>query len=227
MSKGSEPLDAAALHQALDRLAHDLRGPLAWLKSNAAYLKSVVTPLGDEDADGALADIQLAEHELAFLLDNLNCVAAAIHDEPLSTGSCNLAAVVDSQLHHVEQQLVDRSIRIEKNGLDRFVAIGFDHMALVMRNLLTASARFAPSDSVVKLNAETTATGISVTIADDGPAVPSELLTLRGASGEGLVRYSRGLGLYCASAVLARHGSALVSTAASTCHLTFELRSAE
>ncbi len=105
------------------------------------------------------------------------------------------------------QQLITQQATIPAIRADR------EKLARVLDNLVINAIKFSPEGAMIKIMAEETLTGITISVHDDGVGIPSEIagklfepfensIKRKGTSGE----QSYGLGLYICRQIMEAHG---------------------
>jgi signal transduction histidine kinase len=197
--------DAAARERAfLDDASHELRTPIAIVRGELELARSRVS---DDDEQRETLDSVLDEVERLERLAHNLLVLARSRSGNLTAGTTpvDLETVIDRAARAVGRRADTRHVRV------RFVGNGVvngDESSLqrAMLNLLDNAVRYAASE--VRVCVAEDRTFVDVTVADDGPGFPDELLphvfdrfTRDPGSGGGM-----GLGLAITSAIAAAHG---------------------
>jgi two-component system, OmpR family, sensor histidine kinase MprB len=179
LARLSKALDAmmTSLRNAQDRLqqlvadgGHELRTPLASLRSNVALLRRsrrLGRPLPAEDEDQLLGDLEEQTIELADLVDDLVQLTAAdgapSPTEEVRFDECVARAVRRAELrgrdHRFEVDLEPWSVLGDATRLERAVV-----------NLLDNAVKFSPAGTAVRV----TLTEGTLSVSDQGPGIAAE-----------------------------------------------------
>jgi two-component system, OmpR family, sensor kinase len=196
--------DAAARERAfLDDASHELRTPIAIVRGELELARSRVS----DDEQRATYDSLLDEVERLERLAHNLLVLARSRSGNLTAGTTpvDLETVIDRAARAVGRRAENRhvSVRCLGNGV-----VNGDESSLqrAMLNLLDNAVRYAASE--VQVSVAEDRTFVDVTVADDGPGFPDDLLphvfdrfTRDPGTGGGM-----GLGLAITSAIAAAHG---------------------
>ena len=197
--------DATARERAfLDDASHELRTPIAIVRGELELARARVAddPETRETLDSVLDEVERLERLAHNLL-----VLARSRSGSLTAGNepVDLETVVDRAARAIARRADHRHVRVRclGNGV-----VNGDESALqrAMLNLLDNAVRYAASEVTVTVAEDRTF--VDVTVADDGPGFPAELLphafdrfTRDPGSGGGM-----GLGLAITSTIAASHG---------------------
>ncbi|MBN9466990.1 HAMP domain-containing sensor histidine kinase [Brevundimonas sp.] len=215
-----ERIDAlvGGLRDVSNRAAHDLRTPIARLRTNLESVRSASSlPLARAAAEAAITETQTILATFDALLDVAEIEAGA---------TLNLSPV---DLAEVAQQAatlyapVAEEVGIElKLDLQTARVVGEDVLLVrVVANLLDNALKYCPKGASIRIETRQNADATLLTISDDGPGIAASLrrqiLQSRvrgpGAQGPGL-----GLGLALVAAVARRHDAELKLTASPSGH---------
>src|SRR5881409_957617 len=153
----------AALGQLAAAVAHEVRSPLAVIRSAAQGLAESV-PRDDEEARRAYSFITAEIDRLGNVVNSLLAFARPLRVEarPVSV-----------------HQLFDRALLLAREELDgkalREVRADGDLICQVLLGLLANAAAAAPSGGEVALAAAAADGAVEIAVADSGPGVPAEL----------------------------------------------------
>ena len=192
-------------------VSHDLRTPLASIKTAVSSLRQVGARLSPDDRAELLELIELQSDRLARLVSNL------LDMTRLEAGALELrATVVDFR------DLVDEALallggivapgRVTVDAPGDLPPLHLDHvlMSQVLANVLENAERLSPRGSVIRVTARTApgnAARVEIAVADDGPGIAGEdrervfdMFSQNGGGGRA------GLGLAIAKAFVEAHG---------------------
>jgi two-component system sensor histidine kinase BaeS len=152
-------------------IAHELRTPVAILKGEIEALAD-----GVRQPDGQkLSSLAEEVDQLAVLIEDLQTLALSdagalnLHREPLE-----INALVQQVAEAFTERLAARGIVLETN-LPGTVTLSADPQRLrqLIHNLLENCARYVMAGGWVKVALARTASGVSLSVEDSGPGVPS------------------------------------------------------
>lgn len=212
-----DELEAAELRQRqfVADAAHELRTPIAGIRAAADVLR---TGTGDDARRQRLQGLMIAEADRAAeLVDDLLEAARLDEGAPLRVDNVDLMAVARRELDSV----ADRGVRTELTGDSMVVRADGPRLAAAIRNLVSnaSHALAGTPDPLIEIDIGTSATGVVLTVTDNGPGVPAadrERIfdrLVRLDDGRARTYGGSGLGLAIARATARRHGGELVCTA--------------
>jgi two-component system, OmpR family, sensor kinase len=188
----------------LDDASHELRTPIAIVRGELELARSRVA--GDEEQRATLDSVLDEVERLERLAHNL-LVLARSRSGNLTAGNTpvDLETLVDRAARAIARRADNRHVHVRclGNGV-----VNGDESSLqrAMLNLLDNAVRYAATE--VRVTVAEDRTFVDVTVADDGPGFPEELLPrvfdrfTRDSGGGG----GMGLGLSITSAIAAAHG---------------------
>ncbi len=196
----------------LGAASHDLRTPLASIKTSVSSLRQDDTRLGPADRAELLELIELQSDRLARLVTNLldmtRIEAGALEPRPTTVAFDEL---VDEALAALGGIVSPGRIRVA--APQDLPLLHLDHvlMSQVLANLLENAERLSPDDSIICVAARTApgsgATRVEIAVSDDGPGIAREerervfeMFSQNGGGGRA------GLGLAIAKAFVEAHG---------------------
>ena len=192
--------------------SHDLRTPLASIKTAVSSLRQVDAHLRPEDRAELLELIELQADRLARLVTNLldmtRIEAGALELRPTAVAFDELVAEALAALGG----LIPPG-RVRVDAPDDLPLLHLDHVLMnqVLANVLENAERLSPDDSVIRVAARTApgsgATRVEIAVSDDGPGIAPEerervfeMFSQNGGGGRA------GLGLAIAKAFVEAHG---------------------
>jgi len=192
--------------------SHDLRTPLASIKTAVSSLRQDDARLAPDDRAELLELIELQSDRLARLLTNLldmtRIESGALELRPTAVAFDELVAEAMASLGGIVAP--GRITVDEPQGLP---LLHLDHvlMSQVLANVLENAERLSPDDSVVRVAARTapgsTGTRVEISVTDDGPGIARQdrervfdMFSQNGGGGRA------GLGLAIAKAFVEAHG---------------------
>ena len=191
----------------LRSVSHDLRTPLATIR---AVTSDIRAGAGYDDATrDELLELVADEAErldrlVANLLSLSRIEAGALHPDRQVVA---LDELVGDSVRRLTRLFRDVTVAVELPASLPFVDADYSQLDQVITNLLENAARHAPPGSVVRITAVAGDDEVAVTVTDDGPGVPAELLPeifepFRRGPGGG----SSGVGLAICRALVEAHG---------------------
>ena len=192
--------------------SHDLRTPLASIKTAVSSLRQADTHLRPEDRSELLELIELQSDRLSRLVTNLldmtRIEAGALELRPVAVGFDEL---VDEALASLGGNMAPGRITVDAPADLPLLRLDHVLMGQVLANVLENAERISPADSVIRVAARTVpgsaARTVEVSVSDDGPGIPRderervfEMFSQNGGGGRA------GLGLAIAKAFVEAHG---------------------
>jgi two-component system sensor histidine kinase KdpD len=160
-------------------VSHDLRTPLASVKTAVSSLRQDNAGLSDMDRADLLELIELQSDRLARLVTNLldmtRIESGALAVRPTLIP---LDELVDESLAAIDG-LVPRS-RVRVDPSSDLPLLDIDHVLIgqVLANLLENAARLSPAGSLIRIGAtlvsEPPASFVEISVADEGPGIAAE-----------------------------------------------------
>lgn len=199
-------------NEILGIVAHDLRNPLAAIKTIAILMEQ------DENIDADnLDNIQMIKTSCDKAVYIINDLLETAHNE--TAGEFTMELV---ELNQFLLLIVDEWVK-NKNGLERLLYYGTNHpvytninrekIQRVMDNLISNAIKFSNDNEPIEISLRTSATEVFIEIKDFGIGIPSQLLpyvfdrfsraSRRGVRGEDSV----GLGLSIVRQIVKKHGA--------------------
>lgn len=160
MSGESNDAEVGAL---LELLVHDLKSPLAGLRANLGYVRSIAG--ASPEVDGALEDCEVAVEAVLHGLEHLRWIGRALAERPAIPPS--LGDVCQAIRRGVEASGVPATVELPEGPIERRCA-GAPLEALL--RLLVASAGRHGADVRVRLVGDHT-----IEVLDSGRPIPDEL----------------------------------------------------
>jgi K+-sensing histidine kinase KdpD len=191
--------------------SHDLRTPLASIKTAVSSLRDAEARLGPDDRGELLELIELQTDRLARLVSNL------LDMTRIESGALQLrpAAIAFDELVDEACGLLGGLLPPERISVDEsedLPLLLIDHplVSQVLANVLENAGRLAPPESVIRLSARPAAGSlgmVEISVTDEGPGIPRadqervfEMFSQNGGGGRA------GLGLAIAKAFVEAHG---------------------
>jgi signal transduction histidine kinase len=183
-----------------DSLAHDLRSPLARLRTKTEQAVLIADPAGREAAlGGLLVETDLVMRMLTTVIE-ISRAEAASRDRFTLVPPAAVIAVV-AELYEPVVEEAGLAFRVETDTALPPMPVHRELLSQAIANLI---------DNAVRLTLARTETGVSITVADRGPGIPA------GDRAQALKRFGRldsarstpgaGLGMALIEAVARLHG---------------------
>jgi two-component system sensor histidine kinase KdpD len=194
--------------------SHDLRTPLASIKTAVSSLRQPAAHLTGDDRSELLELIEVQSDRLARLVTNLldmtriEAGALEVRATPIEFGE-----LIDEALGSLGGEVAPERVKVHA-AVDLPLLL-IDHVLIsqVMANVLENAGRLSPDDSVITVSAELAPGSpprVEIAVADDGPGIGREnrervfeMFTQNGGGGRA------GLGLAIARAFVEAHGGVI------------------
>jgi two-component system sensor histidine kinase BaeS len=190
-------------------VSHELRTPLAVIQGNLEALVDGVYP-----ADAAHLSLILEETEvMARLVEDLRTVVLAeagvlpLHREPT-----DLAVLADEVATSFRATAEAAGVKLTTKVADDLPLIDVDPIRIreVTSNLVANALRYAPQQSAIQLTVGEVGSTIELTVHDDGPGIPPELLAhVFDRFAKSSESRGSGLGLAIAKGIVTAHGGTI------------------
>jgi two-component system sensor histidine kinase HydH len=162
----------AALGQLAATIAHEVRNPLAVIRSAAQGLGEVL-PRDDEEAHRASSFITA---EIDRLNDVITSLLAFARPLQLQSRPVALQELLDRAVMLAREELSAKQIRLRRTVPENTVVkVDGDLMSQVLVCLLANAAEAVPAGGEVVLDAAATDANVEIDVVDSGPGVPSDL----------------------------------------------------
>lgn len=175
--------------------SHELRNPLASIRGYADFYSGAFTEhandalpaqtasthaeeagRGDKEARGALRRIGAEAERMSVLVDDLLTLARLDADHSLQSEEVELSRVMVETFADARVAHKDHSFRIFVPD-EPIVVCGDEHaIRQMLLNLVGNAAMHTPPGTEVRLELEHHEDGVVVTVSDNGPGIPAELL---------------------------------------------------
>lgn len=162
----------------LATLAHELRNPLAPIRTGIEVLKQVMDR--PEKAGAVIGIIERQTAQMVRLIDDLIDVSRITRGKiELRSSSMDLMEALTGAIEAV-QPLIDKQGHTLTNALPAgpiFLHGDVSRLSQVFSNLLSNAARYTPHGGNIRLLLETTKDSVMVAVADDGEGIEPEMQT--------------------------------------------------
>ena len=161
----------------LNSISHEIRTPIAAINSAASNLNAARNPRLTEVPWAMVDEIQEAARRLNRLVGNL------LNMTRLETGHvkpkldwCDVADLIQVTTKAIEKDLAQHKVTIELAGDLPLARMDFVLMQQALTNLLLNAAVHTPPGTRVQVRASAQNKTLILTVADDGPGLPSDVL---------------------------------------------------
>ena len=173
-------------------LAHNIRNPLASIRATAQVAdSSELDPDLRDSLRGIISTVDRLERWTGALL-------AYLHPLRPRPNSIHLSQVIGGALTPLQQKIREKSIHIELpdwREIDDSIRTDEHLLEQAIYNLLLNSIEASPSQAIISIQITTTATELTLTIADRGPGMPFEPDPTALSPGPTTKRFGTGLGI--------------------------------
>jgi two-component system sensor histidine kinase KdpD len=189
----------------LNSISHELRTPIATIKGASSSLIDPATGVNESARKELAKDIQSAADRLNRLVENLLDMSRLESGRlQLKREWCDLGDLIGVAVQRVDYCTASHPIDILIEPNLPLVQVDFVLIEQVIVNLLDNACNYTPTGTAITIEARMTNQHVEVSISDNGPGIPQELLdrifdkfyrlpgTATGGTGLGL-SISRGL----------------------------------
>jgi signal transduction histidine kinase len=200
----------------LAALGHELRNPLAPIRTSAAYLNRVFPDNAPVRQVTGIVERQVAH--LTRLVDDLLDVARITRGKiVLQRAPTTLAALVEQALEITAALAVNARHTIEVSQPDHEVPLNVDHARMVqsIANVMANAIKFTPPGGRIALAAAVTDGSVEIRVRDSGIGMEADALTRifdlfeQSEAGAGQIKGGLGIGLSLARQFIEMHGGAI------------------
>jgi len=195
-------------------IAHDFRSPLGAMLANLHFLASVSRNSGE--AAEAIEDSVALCTMLERYVTNFELLGRQASLDRVSVRRMGEVAKAVIQRLAVQAHSAGLTMDIQVCDPDPSVEVEAATLAVALENLVSNALEHAPRGSTVRVDVELSGDEVTLTVADDAPAIPEakrELATSRSIDGalkrDGRLRYGRGACLLAARVAAERSGARL------------------
>lgn len=189
----------------LNSISHELRTPIATIKGAASSLIDAATGTNEQARAELTKDIQSAADRLNRLVENLLDMSRLESGRlRLKRDWCDMSDIIGVAVKRVDYCAGSHPIQIEIEPNLPLIQVDFVLIEQVIVNLLDNACNYTPPGTTIHIRARSSPQLVEVTITDQGPGIPPELIervfdkfyrlpgTATGGTGLGL-SISRGL----------------------------------
>ena len=158
----------------LNSISHELRTPLAAITSATnALVEAKSGPL----QHAMVSEIQEASTRLNRLVGNLLDVTR-LESGHVQTKLewCDVGDLIQTTVRGLERELVGRDLTLEVQPKLPLARLDFTLMQQALSNLLLNAVMHTPPDAAISVRARTAGKDLVITVADNGPGLPPDLL---------------------------------------------------
>ena len=197
------------LRQFVADASHELRTPLAAIRGYAELTRrAALAP----DAEYSLQRISSQADRMTTLVEDLLLLARLDAGRPLDRAPVDLTRLVLDAVDDAHAAGPAHRWRLDLPDEPVVVPGDASRLTQVLTNLLANARTHTPAGTTVSVGLRREADGVALTVADDGPGIPPELVPhvferfARGSVSRSRETGSTGLGLSIVDAVVAAHG---------------------
>ena len=157
----------------LRQVSHELKTPLTALREGSELLSEEVLGKLTSEQQEVAGILRANSIELQRLIEDLLSYGAAeFHRREMRYANVEMHRVVARVLDDQSLALHARALRIVPHIDDVVVEADFEKMRIMLDNLVSNAAKFAPEGSVVIIESRVVADQLVVEVADEGPGIP-------------------------------------------------------
>jgi signal transduction histidine kinase len=205
-----------SLEQVGSKVAHELKNPLAAIKSLLQLEAKPFTDAASSDPLSAV-DFQRSRRRLEVMASEVVRMEAILRDylsfsrplEDLRVGSVDLAAVADTVVLLLEGRTAAADVRLTRSGEPIVMAGDARRLEEALLNIATNAVEATPAGGSVTIRTEQRACEAVIVVADTGRGMTPLILEKVGTPFFTTRKDGTGLGVVLARAVLAQHGGRL------------------
>lgn len=199
------------LRRFLADASHELRTPVAVIRSHAEYAQRTGTDLPN-DLHTALRRIDAESQRMGHLVDDLLLLARLDSGRPLERGTVDLTWLAVDAVSDARAAGPDHTWRLDLPE-DPLTVTGDEHaLHQVLANLLANARVHTPAGTTVTTAVHRSGDTVRLTVSDDGPGIPPDVLPgiferfVRADPNRSAGTGSSGLGLAIVDAIVRGHG---------------------
>jgi two-component system OmpR family sensor kinase len=197
------------LRQFIADASHELRTPLAAIRGYAELSRrSTLAP----ETEYSILRISSQAERMTTLVEDLLLLARLDSGRPLERGPVDLTRMVLDGVNDAHATGADHRWQLDLPDEPVIVIGDGSRLTQVLTNLLANARTHTPAGTTVTVGLAPARDGIALTVVDDGPGIPPDLLPhvferfARGSASRSRENGSTGLGLAIVDAVVAAHG---------------------
>ena len=157
----------------LRQVSHELKTPLTALREGSELLSEEVLGKLTSEQQEVAGILRANSIELQRLIEDLLSYGAAeFHRREMRYANVEMHRVVARVLDDQNLALRARALRIAPHIDDVVLEADFEKMRIMLDNLVSNAAKFAPEGGVVIIESRVVADQLVVEVADEGPGIP-------------------------------------------------------
>ena len=157
----------------LRQVSHELKTPLTALREGSELLSEEVLGKLTSEQQEVAGILRANSIELQRLIEDLLSYGAAeFHRREMRYANVEMHRVVARVLDDQSLALRARALRIAPHIDDVVLEADFEKMRIMLDNLVSNAAKFAPEGGVVIIESRVVADQLVVEVADEGPGIP-------------------------------------------------------
>jgi two-component system OmpR family sensor kinase len=190
--------------------SHELRTPVAVVRSHSEYAQRVGADLPPA-VQQSLSRITSESERMGHLVEDLLLLARLDSGRPLAAEPVDLTRVVLDAVSDARVAAPDHRWQLDLPAEPVVVVGDRDALHQVVANLLANARIHTPPSTTVRTTLAESATAVELSVSDDGPGVPAELLPTvferfaHGVDPRSESTRSSGLGLAIVAAIVHAH----------------------
>jgi len=208
--------------------SHELRTPLTSIRGYAELFRRGADSR-PQDLAKSMQRIEAEAARMGVLVDDLLLLARLDQGRPLEREPLDLARIVEDAVDSARAVEPDRPIDLDVQGPASLLGDA-GRMRQTVDNLLDNARVHTPASSPVRVTVGPDGEAVLLTVADEGPGLPSEVVTraferfYRGDPSRSRSMGGAGLGLSIVAAIVEAHGGTVTVRSEEGAGATFEVR---
>lgn len=157
--------------QFTDNAAHELRTPLAAIKTQAQVLQrtQTLTAEGAQQLDNLLQAVDRASQMTATLL-----AFARLQNETTPHAPCQLDDIIRAELHGLATLAQQHNVTLSYSSTGSARVIGQrEGLSVLVRNLIENAIKFSPGAATITIRSEQNNDQLRLSVCDHGPGIPA------------------------------------------------------
>ncbi|GBE93813.1 sensor histidine kinase [Nostoc cycadae] len=198
--------------------SHELRSPLMAIKSNAGVALKYPEGMRETDAEKFQA-ISSATNQMTRLTEDLLFLARHDNIPNRSKETVNLSSILNNLVQLYQPQAIAKQINLKSQLTEKLYLLGdTNQITRLFTNLIQNAINYTPSEGIVEITANRSASDIVVNVQDTGVGIaPKDLGNIferfwRADKSRSYNSGGSGLGLAIAQAIAQNHGGLITVT---------------
>jgi signal transduction histidine kinase len=194
-------------------IVHDLRSPLTIVTGYAAALEEMASDKLNPTEARCVAEVKRGADDMRDMITTLLDVGRLEAGEmPLRLQTHDVAQIVRKAASRFSPVLKNRTLHCDVPPDPVLVICDTDVIRRVLENLISNAVKFTKSDGMIRVNVQSNAADVTISVGDDGQGIPPDqhkhIFEKFGQTDSGVQHaHSTGLGLsFCRLAVEAHEG---------------------